>query len=99
MVQYIYEISNIRKIHLGGKTMAQIPQINNPITAKNYNYSSRQTDPNTEPFDMVKLTGVQGSGSSSASGARSRLEMGNRELIPLQEIGRASCRERVLRLV
>ena len=22
--------------------MAQIPQINNPITAKNYNYSSRQ---------------------------------------------------------
>lgn len=64
--------------------MAQIPQINNPITAKNYNYSSRQTDPNTEPFDIVKLTGVQGSGSSSASGARSRLEMGNRELIPLQ---------------
>lgn len=64
--------------------MAQIPQINNPITAKNYNYSSRQTDPNTEPFDIVKLTGVQGSGNSSASGARSRLEMGNRELIPLQ---------------
>ena len=68
----------------GGKDMAQIPQINNPITAKNYNYSSRQTDPNTEPFDIVKLTGVQGSGNSSASGARSRLEMGNRELIPLQ---------------
>ncbi len=64
--------------------MAQIPQINNPITAKNYNYSSRQTDPNTEPFDIVKLTAVQGSGNSSASGARSRLEMGNRELIPLQ---------------
>ncbi len=64
--------------------MAQIPQINNPITAKNYNYSSRQMDPNTEPFDIVKLTGVQGSGNSSASGARSRLEMGNRELIPLQ---------------
>lgn len=64
--------------------MAQIPQINNPITAKNYNYSSRPMDPNTEPFDIVKLTGVQGSGNSSASGARSRLEMGNRELIPLQ---------------
>lgn len=64
--------------------MAQIPQINNPITSKNYNYSSRQMDPNTEPFDIVKLTGVQGSGNSSASGARSRLEMGNRELIPLQ---------------
>ena len=64
--------------------MAQIPQINNPITAKNYNYSSRPMDPNTEPFDIVKLTGVQGSGNSSSSGARSRLEMGNRELIPLQ---------------
>ncbi len=64
--------------------MAQIPQINNPITAKNYNYSSRPMDPNTEPFDIVKLAGVQGSGNSSASGARSRLEMGNRELIPLQ---------------
>lgn len=64
--------------------MAQIPQINNPITAKNYNYSSRPMDPNTEPFDIVKLTGVQGSGNSGASGARSRLEMGNRELIPLQ---------------
>ena len=64
--------------------MAQIPQINNPITAKNYNYSSRPMDPNTEPFDIVKLAGVQGSGNSSSSGARSRLEMGNRELIPLQ---------------
>lgn len=64
--------------------MAQIPQINNPITAKNYNYSSRPMDPNTEPFDIVKLTGVQGSGSSGSSSARSRLEMGNRELIPLQ---------------
>lgn len=64
--------------------MAQIPQINNPITAKNYNYSSRPMDPNTEPFDIVKLTGVHGSGNSGASGARSRLEMGNRELIPLQ---------------
>ena len=64
--------------------MAQIPQINNPITAKNYNYSSRPMDPNTEPFDIVKLNGVQGSGNSSASGTRSRLEMGNRELIPLQ---------------
>ena len=41
-------------------------------------------DPNTEPFDIVKLTGVQGSGNSSSSGARGRLEMGNRELIPLQ---------------
>lgn len=64
--------------------MAQIPQINNPITAKNYNYSSRPMDPNTEPFDIVKLADVQGSGNSSSSGARSRLEMGNRELIPLQ---------------
>ncbi len=64
--------------------MAQIPQINNPITAKNYNYSSRPMDPNTEPFDIVKLAGVQGSGNSSSSGAHSRLEMGNRELIPLQ---------------
>ena len=64
--------------------MAQIPQINNPITAKNYNYSSRPMDPNTEPFDIVKLAGVQGAGNSSSSGARSRLEMGNRELIPLQ---------------
>ena len=64
--------------------MAQIPQINNPITAKNYNYSSRPMDPNTEPFDIVKLAGVQGSGNSSSSGARRRLEMGNRELIPLQ---------------
>lgn len=64
--------------------MAQIPQINNPITAKNYNYSSRPMDPNTEPFDIVKLAGVQGSGNSSSAGARSRLEMGNRELIPLQ---------------
>ncbi len=64
--------------------MAQIPQINNPITAKNYNYSSRQTDPNTEPFDIVKLTGVQSAGGSSTSGTNSRLEMGNRELIPLQ---------------
>ena len=64
--------------------MAQIPQINNPITAKNYNYSSRPMDPNTEPFDIVKLAGVQGSGNYSSSGARSRLEMGNRELIPLQ---------------
>lgn len=64
--------------------MAQIPQINNPITAKNYNYSSRPMDPNTEPFDIVKLAGVQGSWNSSSSGARSRLEMGNRELIPLQ---------------
>lgn len=64
--------------------MAQIPQINNPITSKNYNYSSRQTDPNTEPFDIVKLTGVQSSGGSSSSSTRSRLEMGNRELIPLQ---------------
>ncbi len=63
--------------------MAQIPQINNPITAKNYNYSSRPMDPNTEPFDIVRLTSVSGSGNSSGSGTRSRLEMGNRELIPL----------------
>ena len=63
--------------------MAQIPQINNPITAKNYNYSSRPMDANTEPFDIVKLTGVGGSGGSSDAGARSKLEMGNRELIPL----------------
>lgn len=63
--------------------MAQIPQINNPITAKNYNYSSRPMDENTEPFDIVKLTGAGGAGGSSDAGARSRLEMGNRELIPL----------------
>lgn len=63
--------------------MAQIPQINNPITAKNYNYSSRPTDENTEPFDIVRLTGVGGAGGSADAGARSRLEMGNRELIPL----------------
>jgi len=63
--------------------MAQIPQINNPITAKNYNYSSRPMDENTEPFDIVKLTGVGGAGGGSDAGARSRLEMGNRELIPL----------------
>ena len=64
--------------------MAQIPQINNPITAKNYNYSPRQQDPNTEPFDIVKLTGVGAAGTNSDSAARSRLEMGNRELIPMQ---------------
>ncbi len=64
--------------------MAQIPQINNPITAKNYNYSPRQQDENTEPFDIVKLTGVGAAGVSSDSASKSRLEMGNRELIPLQ---------------
>jgi len=64
--------------------MAQIPQINNPITAKNYNYSPRPQDENTEPFDIVKLTGVGGSGSSGDAAVKSRLEMGNRELIPLQ---------------
>ena len=64
--------------------MAQIPQINNPITAKNYNYSPRQQDANTEPFDIVKLTGVGAAGVNSDSASRSRLEMGNRELIPLQ---------------
>ena len=64
--------------------MAQIPQINNPITAKNYNYSPRQQDASTEPFDIVKLTGVGGAGNASDAGARSRLEMGNRELIPMQ---------------
>ena len=64
--------------------MAQIPQINNPITSKNYNYSPRQQDANTEPFDIVKLTGVGGAGGSSDSASKSRLEMGNRELIPLQ---------------
>ena len=63
--------------------MANIPQINNPITAKNYNYSPRQQDANTEPFDIVKLTGVGGAGVSGDSAAKSRLEMGNRELIPL----------------
>ncbi len=63
--------------------MAQIPQINNPITAKNYNYSPRQQDASTEPFDIVKLTGVGGAGVSGDSAAKSRLEMGNRELIPL----------------
>ena len=64
--------------------MAQIPQINNPIPAKNYNYSPRQQDENTEPFDIVKLTGVGAAGVSSDSASKSRLEMGNRELIPLQ---------------
>ena len=65
--------------------MAQIPQINNPITSKNYNYSPRQQqDENTEPFDIVKLTGVGGAGVNSDSASKSRLEMGNRELIPLQ---------------
>ena len=64
--------------------MAQIPQINNPITSKNYNYSPRQQDANTEPFDIVKLTGVGAAGVNSDSATRSRLEMGNRELIPLQ---------------
>ncbi|MCH5195521.1 MAG: hypothetical protein J1F28_02335 [Oscillospiraceae bacterium] len=64
--------------------MAQIPQINNPITAKNYNYSPRQQDESTEPFDIVKLTGVGGAGVNSDSASKSRLEMGNRELIPLQ---------------
>lgn len=64
--------------------MAQIPQINNPITSKNYNYSPRQQDANTEPFDIVKLTGVGSAGVNSDSAAKSRLEMGNRELIPLQ---------------
>ncbi len=64
--------------------MAQIPQINNPITAKNYNYSPRPQDENTEPFDIVKLTGVGSSGGSGDAATKSRLEMGNRELIPLQ---------------
>lgn len=64
--------------------MAQIPQINNPITSKNYNYSPRQQDENTEPFDIVKLTGVGGAGVNSDAATKSRLEMGNRELIPLQ---------------
>lgn len=64
--------------------MAQIPQINNPITSKNYNYSPRQQDANTDPFDIVKLTGIGASGAGSDSAAKSHLEMGNRELIPLQ---------------
>ena len=64
--------------------MAQIPQINNPITSKNYNYSPRQQDANTEPFDIVKLTGVGNAGVNSDSASKSRLEMGNRELIPMQ---------------
>ena len=64
--------------------MAQIPQINNPITAKNYNYSPRQQDANTDPFDIVKLTGVGSAGGSSDAASGSRLEMGNRELIPMQ---------------
>lgn len=63
--------------------MAQIPQINNPITAKNYNYSPRQQDENTEPFDVVRLTGANAAGNSSDAGKRGRLEMGNRDLIPL----------------
>ncbi len=64
--------------------MAQIPQINNPITSKNYNYSPRQQDANTEPFDIVKLTGVDSAGVNSDAAVKSRLEMGNRELIPLR---------------
>lgn len=64
--------------------MAQIPQINNPITNKNYNYSPRQQDQVTEPFDIVKLTGVGAAGVNSDSASKSQLEMGNRELIPLQ---------------
>ncbi|MDE7194990.1 MAG: hypothetical protein K2O14_13640 [Oscillospiraceae bacterium] len=63
--------------------MAQIPQINNPITAKNYNYSPRQQDENTEPFDVVRLTGANAAGGSGDAGKRGRLEMGNRDLIPL----------------
>lgn len=63
--------------------MAQIPQINNPITAKNYNYSPRQQDENTEPFDIVRLAGASAAGNSADAGKRSRLEMGNRDLIPL----------------
>lgn len=64
--------------------MAQIPQINNPITSKNYNYSPRQQDSNTEPFDIVKLTGVGGAGVNGDAAAKNHLEMGNRELIPLR---------------
>ncbi len=64
--------------------MAQIPQINNPITNKNYNYSPRQQDQVTEPFDIVKLTGVNASGVNNDSASKSNLEMGNRDLIPLQ---------------
>ena len=79
-----YMTNNYYESAFGGKLMAQIPQINNPITAKNYNYSPRQQDESTEPFDIVKLTGVGGAGVNSDSAAKSRLEMGNRELIPLQ---------------
>ncbi len=64
--------------------MAQIPQINNPITNKNYNYSPRQQDQVTEPFDIVKLTGVGATGVNNDSASKSNLEMGNRDLIPLQ---------------
>ncbi len=64
--------------------MAQIPQINNPITNKNYNYSPRQQDQVTEPFDIVKLTGVGAAGVNNDSASKSNLEMGNRDLIPLQ---------------
>lgn len=79
-----YMTNNYYESAFGGKLMAQIPQINNPITAKNYNYSPRQQDESTEPFDIVKLTGVGGAGVNSDSASKSRLEMGNRELIPLQ---------------
>lgn len=64
--------------------MANIPQISNPITSKNYNYSPRQQDQVTEPFDIVKLTGVGSAGVNSDSASKSHLEMSNRELIPLQ---------------
>lgn len=64
--------------------MANIPQINNPITSKNYNYSPRQQDQVTEPFDIVKLAGVESAGVNPDSASKSHLEMSNRELIPLQ---------------
>ena len=63
--------------------MPDIPQITNPITSKNYNYSSRQTDPSTAPFDIVQLTQVDSSEASPDKQARSQLNLGQHEIIPL----------------
>ena len=68
--------------------MAQIPQINNPITAKNYNYSSRPMDPNTEPFDIVKLTGVRVRGTPHHRGRAAALRWA------IVSLSRYRCRSR-----
>lgn len=63
--------------------MPDIPQITNPITSKNYNYSSRQTDNTTAPFDIVQLTQVEAAEVNPDKQTRSQLNLGQRELIPL----------------